>query len=256
MTTVVEPGALYIVSTPIGNLDDITHRAVNVLGAVDLIAAEDTRTTRVLLNHLGIKAHMVSHYSYNESHRIPQLIDQLKQGRSVAVVTDAGTPGISDPAFGIIRRAIEEGIRVFPVPGASALLSALVVSGLPTDRFVFEGFLPLKKGRRRVLDRLRGEERTIVLYESPHRLLRTLRDLHEALGDRQAVVARELTKKFEEVVRGTLNTLLNTLGGKNPRGEYVVLVEGAGRATHFPESALDIQKEDGNAEDTDNERSS
>jgi 16S rRNA (cytidine1402-2'-O)-methyltransferase len=250
MTSVVQPGALYIVSTPIGNLDDITRRAVHVLGAVDLIAAEDTRTTRVLLDHLGIRAHMVSHYSYNEVHRIPQLIDQMKQGRSVAVVTDAGTPGISDPAYGIIRKAVEEGIQVFPIPGASALLSALVVSGLPTDRFVFEGFLPVKKGRRRTLDRLREEDRTIVLYESPHRLGRTLRDLYETLGDRNAVVARELTKKFEEVVRGTLSALLHAADAKAPRGEYVVMVAGAGHVPRNSETGADIQKENGNAEDT------
>lgn len=256
MTTVVEPGALYIVSTPIGNLDDITHRAVQVLGSVDLIAAEDTRKTRILLNHFGIKGHLVSHYSYNESHRIPQLIDHMKQGRSVAVVTDAGTPGISDPAFGVIRRSIEEGIRVFPIPGASALLSALVVSGLPIDRFVFEGFLPLKKGRRRVLDRLRDEERTIVLYESPHRLMRTLKDLYESLGDRHAVLARELTKKFEEVVRGTLSTLMHSIQEKNPRGEYVVVISGTDGTKRHREFASIIPEEVGHAEDNNDESSS
>jgi 16S rRNA (cytidine1402-2'-O)-methyltransferase len=255
MTAVVEPGALYIVSTPIGNLDDITRRAVLILGAVDLVAAEDTRKTRILLDHLGIRTRVVSHHSYNESRRIPQLIEQLKGGLSVAVVTDAGTPGISDPAFGVVRRAVEEGIKVFPVPGASALLAALVVSGLPTDRFVFEGFLPLKKGRRRVLERLRGEERTIVLYESPHRIIRTLNDVHQVLGDRHAVIARELTKKFEEVVRGTLSEALQAIQQKTPRGEYVVLVEGADKASRRPESDSVTQKEDGYAEDTDQESS-
>jgi 16S rRNA (cytidine1402-2'-O)-methyltransferase len=253
MTAVVEPGALYVVSTPIGNLDDITRRAVLVLGSVDLVAAEDTRKTRVLLDHLGIRTQVVSHYSYNESRRIPQLIDQLKRGQSVAIVTDAGTPGISDPAFGVVRRAVEEGIKVFPVPGASALLAALVISGLPIDRFVFEGFLPVKKGRRRVLERLREEERTIVLYESPHRIERTLSDLLNALGDRRAVIARELTKKFEEVVRGTLSEALHAVRAKPPRGEYVLLVEGAGKAARRQEYDSVTQKEDGYAEDTDQE---
>ena len=250
MTTVVEPGALYVVSTPIGNLDDITHRAVKVLGTVDIIAAEDTRKTRILLDHLGIRGHMVSYYSYNESRRVPELIEHLKQGRSVAVVTDAGTPGISDPAFGIIRQSIEEGILVFPIPGASALLSALVVSGLPMDRFVFEGFLPLKKGRRRVLDRLRDEGRTIVLYESPHRLPRTLKDLYESLGDRNAVLARELTKKFEEVVRGTLSTLIQSIQERSPRGEFVVVIEGSEGTKRHHMPASGTQEEVSHADDT------
>jgi 16S rRNA (cytidine1402-2'-O)-methyltransferase len=181
MSEQIQPATLYIVSTPIGNLDDISQRALNILGGVDLIAAEDTRKTRILLDRYSISKPLLSYYSYNELRRIPDLLARLTLGSSVALVTDAGTPGISDPAFAVIRAAIRKNIRVVPVPGASALLPALIVSGLPLDRFVFEGFLPLKKGRKARLEQLRQEERTVVLYESPHRIVKTLSDLHRSL---------------------------------------------------------------------------
>lgn len=219
-------GVLYIVATPIGNLEDMTLRAIRTLGDVDIVAAEDTRTTRVLLDHFNIHKPLVSYYSYNEVRRTPELIAELKRGRSVALVSDAGMPGISDPASRVIRAALGEGIRVVPIPGASALLPALVVSGLAMDRFVFEGFLPLKKGRRTKLEQLRAEPRTIILYESPHRLLRTLNDLHAALGDRAISVSRELTKKFEETVRGTVSSALQHFTAHPVRGEFVIVIEG------------------------------
>ena len=219
-------GTLYIVSTPIGNLEDISFRAMRILSTVDLIAAEDTRTTGVLLHHYHFQKPLVSFFSYNEARRTPQLIGKLKSGLSIAVVTDAGTPGISDPAFRIIRAALDEAIPVVAIPGPSAFLPALTVSGLPVDRFAFEGFLPVKKGRKTKLERLRGEQQTIVLYESPHRLLRTLEDLQTNLGDREIVVARELTKKFEEVVRGTIAEVRAHFSTQPIRGEFVVVVAG------------------------------
>jgi 16S rRNA (cytidine1402-2'-O)-methyltransferase len=235
MNEQLERGALYIVSTPIGNLDDITRRAIGVLGAADLIAAEDTRKTKFLLDHLSIAKPLVSYFSYNEHRRIPELIDHLRKGRTIALVTDAGTPGISDPAYALIREAVDRGIRVIPIPGASALLAALIVSGLPTDRFVFEGFLPIKKGRKTRLRLLAQEERTMVIYESPHRIERTLHDVLEYFGDRKVAVVRELTKKFEEVVRGSATDALKLISGKIPRGEYVLVVAGAsGSASQLP----------------------
>jgi 16S rRNA (cytidine1402-2'-O)-methyltransferase len=173
---------------------------------------------------------MLSFFSHNEVHRAPQLIDRLRAGQSVALVSDAGTPGISDPAFSIVRLALQYGINVVPIPGPAALLAALVVSGLPMDRFVFEGFLPQKKGRKTKFESLKSEQRTIVLYESPHRVIKALHEISEHLGNRQVVVARELTKKFEEVVRGPVDEILLTFGKKEPRGEYVVLIEGAPRS--------------------------
>jgi len=226
MSETIQPGALYIVSTPIGNLGDITQRAVDILGRVDLIAAEDTRKTGFLLEHLCITKPLVSYFSYNERRRVPELITKLKAGTSVAVVTDAGTPGISDPAFSIIREAVTEGIRVISVPGASAVLAALVVSGLPMDRFVFEGFLPVKKGRKTRLEALKNDPRTFVLYEAPHRVAKTLEEILTYCGDRRIAVVREATKKFEEVLRGNVSTVLEKVKGKAPRGEYVIVVAG------------------------------
>lgn len=227
MSEAIVPGALYVVSTPIGNLDDITLRAIRILGGVDLVAAEDTRKTKFLLDHLSISKPLVSYYSYNEERRVPELIDKMKSGMSVGVVTDAGTPGISDPAFLLISRAVEHGIPVIPVPGASAALAALVASGLPMDRFVFEGFLPVKKGRKTKLEELKSEKRTLILYESPFRIIRTLEDLVEHLGEeRRVVVARELTKKFEELSRGTLAGVLAKLSARTAKGEYVIVLEG------------------------------
>ena len=221
------PGTLYLVATPIGNLEDITHRAIKILSTVDLVAAEDTRKTKILLDHYSISKPMLSYFSYNERQRTPQLIEKLLHGQSIALVSDAGTPGISDPAYHIVQSALQSGIPIIPIPGPSAFVSALIVSGLPTDRFVFEGFLPIKKGRKTKLEILRAEPRTIVLYESPHRILKTLGEIHASFGDRRVVVARELTKKFEEIVRGQISAVLQELSKKPTRGEYVVVVEGA-----------------------------
>lgn len=223
-------GTLYIVSTPIGNLEDITYRAVKVLGAVDLIAAEDTRKTKILLDHYSISKPMLSYFSYNEKQRTPQLIQQLKDGKSIALVSDAGTPGISDPAHRIVVAALAESIPIIPIPGPSAFLSALIVSGLPTHGFVFEGFLPVKKGRKTKLEELKNERRTIILYESPHRIMKTLTEIGTTFGERQVVVARELTKKFEEIVRGPLSFVLKEIASKPARGEYVLLVAGNANA--------------------------
>jgi 16S rRNA (cytidine1402-2'-O)-methyltransferase len=227
MTGTILHGTLYLVATPIGNLEDITYRAVRVLSLVDLIAAEDTRKTKILLDHYNINKPMVSYFSYNEKARTPQLIEKLLEGQSIALVSDAGTPGISDPAFHIVQQALGKGISIIPIPGPTAFISALIVSGLPTDRFVFEGFLPQKKGRKTKLESLKSESRTIILYESPHRILKTLTDIYTYFGNRSIVVARELTKKFEEIVRGPIQSVLSELGKKQPRGEYVVIIEGA-----------------------------
>lgn len=226
MTTEIIPGTLYLVATPIGNLDDITYRAVKVLTSVDLVAAEDTRKTKILLDHYGIVKPMVSYFNYNERQRAPQLIARLLQGESIAVVSDAGTPGISDPAFYLVREALAQSLPIISIPGASAFISALIVSGLPTDRFVFEGFLPQKKGRKTKWESLLTESRTIILYESPHRVLKTLAEIATYFGDRQVVVARELTKKFEEIVRGPVSLVLEELSKKPTRGEYVIIVQG------------------------------
>jgi len=219
-------GTLYVVSTPIGNLEDITYRAVKLLSQVNLIAAEDTRTTKVLLNHYDIHTHLISYYSYNEDRRIPELIARLKSGDTIAVVSDAGTPGISDPAFKLIRRAIDEGIPVVSLPGPTAFLPALITSGLPSEEFVFVGFLPVKKGRQTMLTALSQEPRTVVLYESPHRLLRTLNDLQKYMGDREMAVARELTKKFEEIVRGKISFVQQHFTTNKVRGEFVLIIRG------------------------------
>ncbi len=223
----IQPGTLYIVPTPIGNLEDITLRALKVLGGVDIIAAEDTRTTKNLLDHYSIQKPMISYFSHNETVRTPQIIDRLLANQSVAVVTDAGTPGISDPAHAIIAAAIESRIPIVPLPGATAFIPALIASGLPTHAFVFEGFLPHKKGRHTRITALAEEQRTIVFYESPHRIVRTLEELQETLGDRRAVIGRELTKKFEEFLRGTLSSIRAELVSRTIRGEFVLIVEGA-----------------------------
>ncbi|HET6271644.1 MAG TPA: 16S rRNA (cytidine(1402)-2'-O)-methyltransferase [Bacteroidota bacterium] len=234
MSETIEPGALYIVSTPIGNLDDITLRAIRILGSVDLVAAEDTRKTKFLLDHLSITKPLISFYTYNEARRVPELIEMLKAGKSVALVTDAGTPGVSDPAYSIVYAAVARDVRVIPIPGASAVLAALVASGLPTDRFVFEGFLPVKKGRKTKLESLRGEERTMVFYESPFRVERTLADVRQNLGDRQVAVVRELTKKFEQVLRGKVSDVLGRIKGKSLKGEFVLVVAGASYVDREP----------------------
>ena len=222
-------GTLYLVATPIGNLEDITHRAVRLLGEVDVIACEDTRHTRKLLNHYGINTRTVSYHEHNESERAAELLERLKRGADVAIVSDAGTPGISDPGFRLARLAIENDVKVVPVPGASALISALVASGVPTDEFFFGGFLPARSGARRTrLSELRSVAATLIFYEAPHRIAGTLRDAQEILGERQAVVARELTKMHEEIVRGRLSELTERFSsGERPRGEMVLIIDRA-----------------------------
>ena len=200
-------GKVYLVSTPIGNLKDITFRAVETLKRVPLIAAEDTRHSKVLLSHYNISTPLISYFEHNKFSRIPKLMDHLKGGNDLAVITDAGTPGISDPAYRLVREAITNSINIESIPGPSAFLAGLSSSGLPTDRFIFEGFLPPKKGRKKRMLSVENEEATLIYYESPNRLLRTLKQLKETLGDRPAVVARELTKLYEEIKRGTLSEL-------------------------------------------------
>lgn len=229
VTPELPPGTLYIVSTPIGNLKDITFRAIEVLSNVDLIAAEDTRHTRILLQHYNIRTPATSYFDFNKEKKIPSLIKLLQEGARLALVSDAGTPGISDPAFRLVRTCIENGLRIETIPGATAFVPALVLSGLPTDRFVFEGFLPVKKGRKTRLETLRNEPRTMVMYESPYRVVRTLRDLEATLGNRQIVVVRELTKKFEEVVRGSLTEINSDIEQLKLKGEFVLVIAGAGK---------------------------
>ena len=223
------PGTLYLVATPIGNLGDFSPRGVEVLNTVDFIAAEDTRVTVKLLNHFGIKKPMVSYYRHNEDSRGDELLARLLAGESCALVTDAGTPAISDPGEALVALCAENGVEVTAIPGACAFVTALAVSGLPTTRFTFEGFLPMnKKNRRAHLDSLRGEERTMVFHEAPHKLLTTLNDLAEAFGpDRRVSLCRELTKLHEEVLRTTLGLAAEHYAANPPKGEFVLVVEGA-----------------------------
>ncbi len=226
MSEEIQRGALYVVPTPIGNLEDITLRALHILKHVNVIAAEDTRTTKFLLDHFGIEKTLLRFESHNEQIRVPQIIQRLKNGDSVAIVSDAGTPGISDPAFSIITAAIENEIKIIPLPGATAFVPVLVASGMPTHEFVFEGFLPHKKGRKTKLERLKNEERTIILYESPHRILKTLTELLEYCGDRKVVIGREMTKIYEEIIRGNLSTVVKDFSTRVIKGEFVIVVEG------------------------------
>ena len=220
-------GTLFLVGTPIGNLEDLTERARRVLGSVDLIAAEDTRRTGRLLQHLGIKKPMVSFFEGNEQKRLPELIEALREGSTVAVVSDAGMPALSDPGYRLVAACVEEGISVDVAPGPSAPVAALVISGLPTDRFVFEGFLP-RSGRRRAerLESLAREPRTIVLFESPRRAAALVEDLVKSLGNRRAALVRELTKQHQEVLRGGLTEILDEVKTRGLRGEVVLVVEG------------------------------
>ncbi len=207
---------LYIIATPIGNLEDITYRAVRILKEVDHIAAEDTRHSRILLEKYDIKTPTISFHSYSDEKKLAHLISLLKEGKSIALISDAGTPGISDPGYKLIVAAREEGIQVVPIPGPSAFLTALQASGLPTHQFLYLGFLPLKKGRQTLLQSLQEEQRTIIFYESPHRLSKTLGELHDYFGDRQLVIARELTKIHEEYFHGTAAEALQHFTGLNP----------------------------------------
>jgi len=225
----VTNGILYLVATPIGNLADISARAREVLGTVDLVACEDTRHTGGLLTHLMIEARMISFFEGNERERVPELLREIRAGRSIALVSDAGTPGLSDPGYRLVHACAEAGIEVRTVPGASAVIAALVISGLPTDRFSFEGFVPKKEGeRRRRLEELAGDRRTLVFYESPKRILGTLELMFEVFGDRRAALARELTKMHEEVVRGSFSQILDELRARTEiKGEIVLMVDGA-----------------------------
>jgi len=221
------PGILYIVPTPIGNLEDITLRALRVLKEVELIAAEDTRHTQHLLAHFGIKTALTSYHDHNERDKARTLVERLKSGASIALVSDAGTPAISDPGYRIVVDAIQAGIQVVPLPGASALTTALSASGLPTDGFLFEGFLPAKAQERKAkLQSLRGEVATLVFYEGPHRLLDALAEMLKIFGDREIAVARELTKVHEEFLRGKLSEVVSTLADRDIKGEIVIMVHG------------------------------
>jgi len=222
------PGTLYVVATPIGNLEDLSVRAGRVLNEVDVIACEDTRHTRLLLQRHGIARPLVSYHEHNEQTRAPELLRRLVAGESVALVSDAGTPVLSDPGFTLVQQAIAAGVPVVAVPGPSAITAALSVAGLPTDRFLFLGFLPRKAGeRRRALAEVATIPWTLVLFEAPHRMAQTLRDLHATLGDRQIVVVRELTKKFEEIIRGTVSQVTDRLQQTPWRGELTLVVAGA-----------------------------
>ncbi|MBI3315698.1 MAG: 16S rRNA (cytidine(1402)-2'-O)-methyltransferase [Candidatus Omnitrophica bacterium] len=217
-------GILYLVATPIGNLGDITFRAIEILKNVDLIACEDTRHSKILLDHYGIRKSTLSYFDFSEKKRAPEILEKIKNGANIALVSDAGTPGIADPGFRLVEGALRAGVRVEPIPGPSAFLAALSASGLPTDSFIFEGFMPVKSGpRRRKLLLLKEETRTVIFYESPHRLLKTLDDILGTLGDIELVVARELTKKFEEVVREKTSRVLEHFSGKKVQGEFVIL---------------------------------
>lgn len=221
---------LYIVSTPIGNLKDMTYRAVQTLKEVDLIAAEDTRHTRILCQHYDIKTPLTSYFEHNKVKKAKDLLELLREDKDVALVTDAGTPGISDPGYHLIRLAKENGISMTAVPGATALIAALTLSGLPCHNFIFEGFLPVKSAaRRKKLKQYEGEERTVIFYESPHRIVKVLADINEILKDAHVVCARELTKKFEEIKEGTVGELLDHFSKKKPRGEFVLLIHPAVR---------------------------
>jgi len=218
-------GKLFVVATPIGNLKDITFRAIETLKASDLIAAEDTRQTKILLDNYGINVPCTSYHKFNLAQKTKSIISQLTQGKTVSLVSDAGTPGISDPGEELIKQAIDSGIEVVPIPGASAALTALSVSGFSTKRFVFEGFLPHEgKSRRRVLRKLVEEDRTMVFYESPHRLIKSLNDMLSILGDRKLCIARELTKKFEETFRGTVKEAIFHFSSKEILGELTIVL--------------------------------
>lgn len=228
MQTDPKPGTLYVVGTPIGNLEDITFRAVRILQTVDIIAAEDTRHTGKLLQHFQVKTPQVSYHEHNRTSRIPELLEHLANNKAIALVSDAGMPGISDPGYELVKACIEAGIPVVPIPGASAAITALSASGLPTDRFVFEGFLPAKSQQRQEhLESLQTESRTLIFYESPHRLRDTLQDLAKVWGnDRQIVLGRELTKLYEEFWRGTIAEAIAHYSQREPQGEYTLVVAG------------------------------
>ncbi len=223
----IQSSTLYVVPTPIGNLADITHRSIHVLSQVELILCEDTRVSQKLLKHYNIDTPTKSYHMHNEHRTVDRLVEQLQQGMSMALISDAGTPAISDPGFLLVRACLQSGVNVTSLPGPTAFVPALVQSGFPTDRFVFEGFLPHKKGRKSRLSQLAEETKTIVLYESPHRILKTLAQCAQVMGpDRQASISRELTKAFEETVRGTLEELEAHFTTHTPKGEFVLVIQG------------------------------
>ncbi len=220
-------GKLYLCATPIGNLEDITYRVVRTLNEVDLIGAEDTRNSIKLLNHFDIKTPMTSYHEFNKYDKAKQLVEMMKEGKNIAIITDAGTPGISDPGEEVVRQCFEAGIQVTSLPGPAACITALTMSGQKTRRFCFEAFLPKdKKEKVAVLEELKNETRTIIIYEAPHRLVRTLKELRETLGNRQLTLCRELTKKYEEADKTTIDRAIEKYNEKEPRGEYVLVIEG------------------------------
>jgi 16S rRNA (cytidine1402-2'-O)-methyltransferase len=236
------PGVLYVVATPIGNLEDITLRALRILKEVDFIAAEDTRHTKKLLTHYDIPTPLTSYYDHIEADKAPALIAQLQAGKNIALVSDAGTPGIADPGYRLVKGAAEVGIAVVPIPGPSTVTALLSVGGLPTDRFAFEGFLPAKSShRRKVLQQLKDEERTLIFFESPHRLLESLLEIEAVLGARLIVIGRELTKRYEEVLRGTISEVRASLLTREVKGEVALLITGATKKTRREAEELVIE---------------
>jgi probable S-adenosylmethionine-dependent methyltransferase, YraL family len=235
---------LYLIPTPVGNLEDITLRALNILKSIDLLLAEDTRTTGILLKHFNISVPLLSHHKFNEHQTADKIAEKINAGNNVGLVSDAGTPGISDPGFLLVRTCVAQGIEVECLPGATAFVPALINSGLPCDRFCFEGFLPQKKGRASRLELLKTETRTMIFYESPFRLTKTLQQLSEVFGtEREASVSREISKKFEETVRGTLNELVNHFTETAPKGEIVLVVAGCGK------EQIEIEESEDNDDD-------
>lgn len=220
---------LYIVSTPIGNLEDITLRAINTLKTADIIACEDTRHSQILLKKYEIEKKLLSYHSHSGQTKTEKLIDALKEGKQIALISDAGTPGISDPAYSLIKEALKEDIEIIPIPGASAFLAAIVGSGLPMNQFIYLGFLPIKKGRQTLLKSLADEKRTVVFYESPHRIKKTLSQLEEFVGqERKIAIARELTKMHEQFIRGTVHEVKELFDKQKPKGEFTVVLGGKG----------------------------
>jgi len=217
-------GRLYIIATPIGNLKDFTFRAIDILQEVDYIFAEDTRTSIKLMKHYNITTSLDSYHEHNNTQKIPKIIKLLNEGKNIGLISDAGTPTISDPGYKLIRACINEEIDIIPIPGASAVTAALSASGLPSDSFFFFGFLPQKKGRKKKISFLKSLENTIIIFESPHRLLKTLRELHDELGERPIIVARELTKLYEEIIRGNFNSVIEFFESKKVKGEIVIII--------------------------------
>jgi len=227
--TSAQPGTLYIVATPIGNLGDMTMRAIETLKSVDLIASEDTRNSGFLLKHFGIDTQQTSYHEHNERQKAPELVRELHEGKSIALITDAGTPLVSDPGYRLVNLAVSEGIDVIPIPGASSILAALVASGFATDRFCFEGYLPKSSGRlKRRLEELSSEPRTMIFFETQFRILKSLPVMLDAFGDRRIFIGRELTKKFEEKMRGPISEIISSLSNRSIKGEIVIVVPGTG----------------------------